>query len=782
MRVSLSWSAGKWVGASAIAAMAACSGGPGISVGDPYQGGTVVDIQQGGGCTSITVEYAPNWTCSVEQRAEVGAPSGGGVGEYADGIGIPGSPSSAPPAVETVDLVPTDCESLANLRRPGLKSQLQSTLRSERASQLRANCFGRRETKYIGEQGQSVSYCNASESTRGGGTSTGTGGPALNGVAAPAADAAEGAKAYSTTNNQVAGVDEADFVKNDAEHVFVLSSDGLHVMDAWPVSEAHEVAHVQLAGEPRRLFLYDKRLIAYTRLQPAGQAAGSNPSSQGCTYGYGCRFTSEGAHTLVTVFDVTNPAQPTEIHRYEFSGGYVASRRVGPNIYTVVHDTGAVSVPGANLKLIADGPAGLEAAYTVQLDRANTAVDTMAAGYFLPWVRELDPQGQVKAEVTSCGALASAAAKGMSFVSLVTFDAAALADPRRTLIATKPGFVYASADALYMATDGVDGSDAFYSSSSETDRSTIHKFALSGLETKYAGSASIRGHVLNQFSMDQSGDVLRVATSNGHVPDPGVTSNITTLAERAGHFTRVGELGGIAPHEDIRSVRFDGDRGFVVTFKKTDPLFVIDLAEPTAPRILGELKIPGFSTYMHRMDANHLLAVGFDADDMGSFAYFNGIQIQIFDVTDLAHPALMHKTVIGTRGSGSEALMNHLAFNYFAPKGLLALPMTICEGGGNGMYGDKLTFSGLMVFDVSLASGISVRGRMPFVDATSVGSTAARNAGTCGTWWTNSTSMVKRSIFMDDYAIGISDGLFNVSALGNLTTVLRSLPLVAAKP
>jgi hypothetical protein len=235
----------------------------------------------------------------------------------------------------------------------------------------------------------------------------------------------------------------------------------------------------------------------------------------------------------------------------------------------------------------------------------------------------------------------------------------------------------------------------------------------------------------------------------------------------------LGELTGLAPSEDIRSVRFDGNRGFVVTFKKTDPLFVIDLQNPATPNVLGELKIPGFSTYMHRLDENHLLAVGFDADDQGSFAYFDGIQIQIFDVTDLANPTLLHKTVVGTRGSGSEALMNHLAFNYFASRGLLALPMTICEGGDNGVYGDQLTFAGLMVFDVSLESGITERGRLPFVDAEQANGAGA----TCGTWWANSTSLVKRSIFMEDFAYGISDTLLKVAQVDALTDVLSTIPL-----
>ena len=246
--------------------------------------------------------------------------------------------------------------------------------------------------------------------------------------------------------------------------------------------------------------------------------------------------------------------------------------------------------------------------------------------------------------------------------------------------------------------------------------------------------------------------MLRVASTQGWVPDSNVSSFLTTFGEKDGKLVKLGQVGGIAPQEDIRSVRFDGKRGYVVTFKKTDPLFVFDLSEASAPKLMGELKIPGFSTYMHPLDASHILAVGFDADDQGSYAYFNGIQIQIFDVSDLAAPKLQSKLSVGTRGSGSDALTNHLAFNYFPAKKMLALPLTVCEGGGNGTFGDKLTFTGLMAFDISLETGIKEHGRLPFVDPAK-----ASAATSCQNWWTDTTSLVKRSIFMDDWVYGISD-------------------------
>jgi hypothetical protein len=304
--------------------------------------------------------------------------------------------------------------------------------------------------------------------------------------------------------------------------------------------------------------------------------------------------------------------------------------------------------------------------------------------------------------------------------------------------------------------------------------SSIHRFGISAdpSHTAYYGSGLVAGRVLNQFAMDEHHGELRVATTTGHVPDPDVESTLTVLAadEESGDLSAMGVLEHIAPTEDIRSVRFDGDRGFIVTFKKTDPLFVLDLSNHSQPRIDGELKIPGFSTYMHMLDPTHILSIGYDADDHGSFAYFDGVLIQIFDIADPENPTLAHRHVIGTRGSSSEALTNHLAFNYFPPLGLLAVPMTICEGGDDGQYGDVMTFSGLMLFDVSAQAGISEHGRVahPMPEAGTV---------SCSTWWTDAGSAVKRSIFMDRVVYSIADDEMVIASVDATATPLQSMPL-----
>ena len=310
---------------------------------------------------------------------------------------------------------------------------------------------------------------------------------------------------------------------------------------------------------------------------------------------------------------------------------------------------------------------------------------------------------------------------------------------------------------------------SFYSSVDEV--SEIHKFKIgnSPKDTAYVGSGIVPGHVLNQFAMDEWAGYLRIATTRGRVPDPNVESSVSILREGEDHnLVRVGAVQHIAPKEDIRAVRFDGDRGYVVTFKKTDPLFVMDLYDPRSPAILGELKIPGFSTYMHRVDPTHLLSIGFDANDHGDFAYFDGVILQMFDVSNATDPKLLFKEKIGSRGSSSEAATNHLAFNYFAEKHLLAIPMTICDGGGDGRFGDKLSFSGLLVYDVSLDDGFK---RLGGIDH-------GKQGVSCSTWWANATSAVQRSVFLDDLVYSIAEDRVKVQKLGRFGEDVADISLL----
>lgn len=574
------------------------------------------------------------------------------------------------------------------------------------------------------------------------------------------------ARSASGTNNQVAGVDEADIVKTDGKYVYFAANGALRIALAM---NPRMVSVTKLNGVARELFVEGDRAVVYT-------ANGNGSQARRCTYGYDCAFGGDGTITKVSVFDISDRTAPKVTREIELSGSLIAARRIGNAIHTVVADNDDSQVPAyatwpADMDTCGVPEATVRAKFAA-LKAENEKVIRARRSAF----PSLTEQGKTQ---PICNILRPPIRDGQAFTSVVSFD---LTDdksaPTTATLQSRPGAVFASGSALYVSvvhrkanTGALEGKRwySFYSPSVD-EVSEIHKFRIGATPTatKYVGSGTVPGHVLNQFSMDEWYGYLRVATTKGRVPDPNVESALSILAEtESGSLARIGAIEKIAPGEDIRSVRFDDDRGYVVTFKKTDPLFVMDLFEPAKPRILGELKIPGFSTYMHRIDQEHLLSIGFDANDHGSFAYFDGVILQLFDVKNPTDPRLLHKEKIGSRGSSSEAATDHLAFNYLAGEGLLAIPMTMCEGGGDGQNG-QLSFSGLLVYDVDIERGFT---RLGGVDHGTKGVN-------CSTWWSNATSMVKRSVFLDDLVYSIATDRVKVQRMGHFGLDVADLSMV----
>jgi hypothetical protein len=173
---------------------------------------------------------------------------------------------------------------------------------------------------------------------------------------------------------------------------------------------------------------------------------------------------------------------------------------------------------------------------------------------------------------------------------------------------------------------------------------------------------------------------------------------------------------------------------------------------------------------MQLMDPTHLLTLGYDAEDHGGFAFFQGLQLQIFDIGDPRNPTLNYREVIGTRGSSSEAATNHLAFNYFPPKSLLALPLVVCDNGRGWTFGSQ-QFNGLAVYNVSTAEGFHYRGGVVHNNLAGITPTA------CSNWWTQASSMVKRSIFMDDFVYSITADEIRVESVDHLGSDVAILNL-----
>jgi uncharacterized secreted protein with C-terminal beta-propeller domain len=267
----------------------------------------------------------------------------------------------------------------------------------------------------------------------------------------------------------------------------------------------------------------------------------------------------------------------------------------------------------------------------------------------------------------------------------------------RSIVIGSAQNVYASTNNLYVAS--TDWSGGFYKAEGY-NMTALYKFTLADGKIAYSGNGNVPGTVLNQYSMDESGSYFRLATTKEDYAW-GKTSNAVYVLDK--DMKQVGSIDDIAPGESIYSARFMGNRAYLVTFQHIDPLFVIDLKEPNAPRILGKLKIPGYSTYLHPYDENHIMGFGnevdasIDADKVHSadavyYTAVQGMKLGMFDVTDVSHPKEMFKEVIGDRGTTSELLSNPKALLFDKATGLLAFPVTVFEiPGGPDCY--KNTYS-----------------------------------------------------------------------------------------
>ncbi len=654
------------------------------------------------------------------------------------------------------------------------------------------------------EYGACYTYFGGAEDAAAGAPSNSSSSSSSSGSSGSSGGGTTGATKTSTTNNQVAGVDEADFIKNDNKYLYVVANKTFRIVQAWPADQATQVAKIDIDGEPRKLFVEGNRALIYVAVprpvKTATTNGGSSSSSSSggssggyaggstseCTYGYDCVPSGDGTQTKILVFDITNRANPTKQREITLSGSLLSARRIGNAVHTVVVE------PYGNIeglehyldpnKYTCDSTAPLETQKQTAIANWESLRAANLAKVAAVNVMETIPSAKENGgdAVAACaGYFRPNVAEGTTFTTLFSIDMGENAgNATSATVISDPGVTYASETGLYMAVphQKTDGYGWYGDMAGEEQASTVHKFRVGATPTLtgYEASGIVKGRVLNQFSLDEWQGHLRVATTTGHTPDPKVHSTMSVLERKDKALVLTGKVDNIAPTEDIRSVRFDGSRGFVVTFKKTDPLYVFDLGNPSLPSIAGELKIPGFSTYMHMMDAQHLLTIGYDADDQGSFAWFAGVRLQIFDVSDMKNPQLAHTEIIGTRGSSSEALTNHLAFNYYAEKNLLALPMTICEGGSGGSFGTNMTFSGLLVYDVTTQTGFTKHGAVAHPNNSS--GTGYENSA-CSNWWTNASSEVKRSVIMDDVVYSVSERRVKVNNLANLSSDIATISL-----
>jgi uncharacterized secreted protein with C-terminal beta-propeller domain len=286
----------------------------------------------------------------------------------------------------------------------------------------------------------------------------------------------------------------------------------------------------------------------------------------------------------------------------------------------------------------------------------------------------------------------------------------------------------------------------------------------------YEASGEIPGWVLNQFSMDEYQGYFRVATTTGNVWG-GETASANQVYVLDQQLDIIGQLKDLAPGEQIYSARFIGNRCYLVTFKKIDPLFVIDLKDPFDPKVLGELKITGYSDYLHPYDENHVIGIGKEtiAAEEGDFAWYQGVKLSLFDVSDVQNPKVVGQYEIGDRGTDSPALQDHKAFLFDRSKNLLVIPVSVAEidaakypyGVPPYAYGDYV-WQGAYVFNISLEKGLELKGRI----------THCGDANPVQSWYYYSSSCsIERSLYIGNILYTISDAEVKLNSLGDLSEI-----------
>ena len=459
---------------------------------------------------------------------------------------------------------------------------------------------------------------------------------------------AEGAAAGSApappsgqTNVQETGVDEPDIVKVSATTVLAIAGDRLRAVD---VSGARPAVldSIELPGDEAGLYAEERQLLL----------AGDRALVLANAYGPG------GTRTLLTDLDVADPSAIRELATQSVEGDYVSARLTGETARVVIS-----SYPEAPAAERGHGRALLPR--TTFRDRV-TGVKT-------------------RRSLMACEAVRRPARfAGTGMLSVLTIDlVGGLPAVDSDAVMADGEIVYGSPTSLYVATSRWSSSQEFAGDVTLTVpepsdvRTDIHRFDVADpAATRYVASGSVEGYMLDQWSMSERDGVLRVASTSSPPWGPGDAgeseSFVTSLALEGDRLARIGRVGGLGRGEEIYAVRFIGELGYVVTFRQVDPLYVLDLSDPRDPRKLGELKIPGYSAYLHPVGEGLLLGVGQDATAQGQTT---GVQVSLFDVSDPTAPVRIDREGLG-RHTYSEVEHEHHAFTYAAEERLAVLPLS----------------------------------------------------------------------------------------------------------
>jgi uncharacterized secreted protein with C-terminal beta-propeller domain len=496
---------------------------------------------------------------------------------------------------------------------------------------------------------------------------------------------------FSGTNVQERGVDEPDIVKTDGKHIFaIINNDGLYYEESYydgyyggsgAVLVAIEVTDggPKLAGRfnlrrgwGHEMFLVDDRVYVISNGSRPSTSVAVAPNVWDGDY-----FIPQVGVTLISEIDVSDLGEMEVTRDLYFDGTYVSSRLTDGTARVVI------KTQPTGLQFVQPSGSGLRSEREAENENRRIIEDSTIDNWLPYYVLE-DHRGAgttvTEGTLLDCNDVyLPDESAGLGLTAVLTIDTdQGIEVGGAAAIFAQGETIYASTDSLYIATNPWVEPTLFednWRSVAKDFATTIHRFDTGDPERiSYEGSGAVAGYLLNQFAMSEHEGYLRVASTDA-AGRWGFTeeqqSFITTIDIET--METVGRVGDLGRGEQIYSVRFIGDTGFVVTFRQIDPLYTVDLEDPEDPAVLGELKIPGYSAYLHPVGEDRLLGIGQDATTEGRI---QGTQISLFDISDLSHPELISKLKVGDDGGGnSEVEYDHRAFLYWAPSELAVLPL-----------------------------------------------------------------------------------------------------------
>lgn len=479
---------------------------------------------------------------------------------------------------------------------------------------------------------------------------------------------------YSGTNIQELGVDEPDIVKTDGRRIVAISNGTIYVVDVTG-DKPRLAGQITLeTGGVNNLFLSGDRVLvmgttdSYSARPQGGIAI--EPSPSGPYY-----YTPIATLSQIDISDIENPRLERTMY---LDGSYVSARMVGDTARLVIR-----SMP-TGLDFTFPETGGLKAERDAERRNRRVIMESTIDNWVPYYVLE-DGRGNVirDGSLLDCTrAHYPQEFSGLEMLNVLTIDLGNdLAVEDAVGVMAGGDIVYASEDAMYIASgawqnwQALDGLDAARAADDYT--TNIHKFDISDPNrTTYVATGRVTGFMLSQWSMSEYDGRLRVASTN--TPNwwwnDGRRSEsfVTVLEQRGDELVEVGKVGGLGKGEQIYSVRFFDDVGYVVTFRQTDPLYTIDLSNPAKPEVVGELKILGYSAYLHPIGDGLLLGVGQDASEEGRT---KGTQVSVFDMSDPANPKRLHNYTL--EGGYSNVEYDHRAFLYWPATGLTVIPVQV---------------------------------------------------------------------------------------------------------